>query len=137
MQNNYLFIYGTLRKEIAPSEFIHNLLDRYADFVDDGYVQGKLYDIGSYPGLIPSDNSEDKVAGEVFKLADSEEVLNTFDEYEGCSPRFPEPWEYVRKKVKVILKKGGIVNAWVYQYNLDISDKTLITSGDYLEFQNR
>ncbi len=59
MQKDDLFIYGTLRKEIAPSEFIQNLLDRYAEDQDTGFVQAKLYDLGNYPGLVPSENQDD------------------------------------------------------------------------------
>ena len=133
MQKDDLFIYGTLRKEVAPSEFIQNLLDRYAEDQDTGFVQAKLYDLGSYPGLVPSENQDEQVFGEVYKILDSRELLEAFDEYEGCSPHFPEPWEFVRKKMKATLHKGGVVDACIYVYNHDVKDKEQIVSGNYLE----
>jgi gamma-glutamylcyclotransferase (GGCT)/AIG2-like uncharacterized protein YtfP len=48
MNNDYLFVYGTLRPD-SESEMYH-LLARYGEFVGDATYQGKLFmvDIG-YP----------------------------------------------------------------------------------------
>jgi gamma-glutamylcyclotransferase (GGCT)/AIG2-like uncharacterized protein YtfP len=129
MNSEYIFVYGTLRRDIK-SEMYH-LLARYAEFVDEATYQGKLYKIDYYPGVIPSNNHKDHVYGEVYKLLNPEIVLPRLDEYEECAPTFPEPTEYVRKKEKVTLKSGQIIWVWIYIYNRSTENFQRIASGDF------
>lgn len=96
---------------------MHTFLARRARFVADAYVQGQLYDIGSYPGLIESSISGELVAGELYDVHNDEELLARLDDYEQCSAEYPEPWEYQRKKLSVRRDDGQWVDAWVYVYN--------------------
>lgn len=48
---NLLFVYGTLRKDVRNSMF--HLLAREARFVGRARMQGLLFDLGDYPGLVP------------------------------------------------------------------------------------
>jgi gamma-glutamylcyclotransferase (GGCT)/AIG2-like uncharacterized protein YtfP len=95
---------------------MYHLLARYGRFVDDATYQGKLYMLDYYPGVVPSDNRQDIVHGEVYKLVAQKFVLLKLDDYEVCGPKFPEPNEYVRRKEKVTLKSGKIVFAWIYLF---------------------
>lgn len=115
MINDYLFVYGTLKRS-ANSE-MSNLLATNADFVDYACYRGELYQINGYPGAVPSVNPEHIVPGEVYRLPEANRLLTCLDQYEGYGPDFPEPNEYRRQKQEVMLNGGAIVSAWVYLYN--------------------
>jgi gamma-glutamylcyclotransferase (GGCT)/AIG2-like uncharacterized protein YtfP len=129
MNNDYLFVYGTLRQD-SKSEMYH-IFARYAEFVDDAVCQGKLYMVNDYPGLITSDDPNDVVHGEVYKLRCPDVVLSALDAYEKCGPNFPKPTEYVRRKENVSLKSGKVVVAWVYILNRKTDGLKFIESGDF------
>ncbi|TAM82641.1 MAG: gamma-glutamylcyclotransferase [Acidobacteria bacterium] len=44
-----LFVYGTLRKGNQAHELP---LGQYPRFIENGHVQGRLYNLGGYPGAI-------------------------------------------------------------------------------------
>lgn len=100
-------------------------------------MQGKLYEIEGYPGVVPSNESKDRVVGEVYKISKPENLFPLLDEYEGCSSRFPEPREFVRKVVPVRLENGEEVEAWVYLYAWDVSGRFRIEPGDYTKYLER
>lgn len=130
MSAEYLFVYGTLRRD-TRSETAH-LLARHADFVADGTFQGRLYRIDSYPGVVPSDHPSDVVQGEVYALREPDAVLPKLDQYEECSPEFPEPHEYVRRREEIVLANGSTCEAWIYLYNRSTEGAPRILSGDFL-----
>ncbi len=130
MNPEHLFVYGTLRRD-TRSEMYH-LLVRFADFVGEATFQGQLYLVDYYPGVIPSNESEDKVRGEVYRLHDPSAVLPKLDTYEECGPQFPQPAEYVRRIERVRLRDGQEINAWVYIYNKPTQGLLRIESGDFL-----
>lgn len=131
MSHDYLFVYGTLRRE-SNSE-MYRFLAGYGRFVDDATCQGKLYRVDSYPGLVPSDNAHDVVFGEVYKLSCPEIVLSRLDDYEECGPKFSKPAEYVRRQESVKTKGGEVIAAWVYVYDRSTKDLQLIQSGDFFK----
>jgi pyruvate carboxylase len=47
---DYLFVYGTLRSQM--NDPLHRLLETHAVLVGTGTFQGKLYDLGRYPGVV-------------------------------------------------------------------------------------
>ncbi len=130
MASEFIFVYGTLRKQIASN--MHHLLASHCEYFSDGAMQGKLYEVCGYPGAIESSDANDKVFGELYKMLDRKRVLALLDDYEECSDRFPMPHEYSRKQLSIELIGGGSVVAWVYLYNHDVSSLQQIISGDYL-----
>ena len=130
MKDQYLFVYGTLRKDFGSDRY--PLLARYASLAGEGCFQGRLYRIDYYPGAIPSDDSAHQVKGEVYGLHEPEFVLSQLDRYEECGPEFNEPTEYRREKHEVTLLNGRKVIAWVYIYNRPVENFPLISSGDFL-----
>ncbi|MGZ4968124.1 MAG: gamma-glutamylcyclotransferase family protein [Methylobacter sp.] len=126
----YIFVYGTLRR--AANNQMHQLLAKYAEFVDDASYCGKLYKIDYYPGAVPSDDPNDAVQGEVYRIRQADIVLPLFDRYEECGPEFPEPNEYSRRKQTVLLNNGRTVTAWVYIYNHPTKGLALVESGNFL-----
>jgi gamma-glutamylcyclotransferase (GGCT)/AIG2-like uncharacterized protein YtfP len=131
MIKDYLFVYGTLLSRLnSPASLI---LEHYAELIAPASVQGRLYEIRGYPGLVLSDDSEETVQGEIYLIHEKQKLFTALDEYEGCSPRFPGPTEYVRKRVSVKKEGGKIVQAWAYLYNWNLLGKARIHSGDYLK----
>jgi|SRR5215203_2552678 len=120
-QTEYLFAYGTLRKEFVfnwKSEIANGLL-----YTGNAIIKASLYDLGSYPGAV-KENEVDQLTGDVFSIINPEKVFTVLDEYEGS--------EYERKKVKLELSGGQLVQAWIYWYNKTVEDKQKIGCGDYL-----
>jgi hypothetical protein len=77
------------------------LLARGADFIGEARCRGRLYLVRHYPGLVLSDDADDVVYGELFRLRQPAELLREFDMYEACGEGFSEPTEYVRQMLAV------------------------------------
>lgn len=133
MSAEYIFVYGSLRKGFSSPA--RGVLDDHTEFFGEATFPGKLYQIDWYPGVVPSDQPDDLVYGEVYEIIDREEVLSKLDRYEGCSDVDPTPHVFIRKKMPVQLKKGGELMAWVYLYALPVDDKVHIPSGDYQQYK--
>ena len=129
-EQTYLFVYGTLRRDVGHP--LHAVLAEHATFVGCGTFQGKLYDLGAYPGAVPSENATDVVAGEVYALHDPERVLAILDRYEGCADE-PPPTEFRREKARITLQDGMRIEAWIYLYNWPTAGLPRIPSGDYVQ----
>ncbi|REL24055.1 gamma-glutamylcyclotransferase [Rhodohalobacter sp. SW132] len=132
MNTHLLFVYGTLRSDSSVNRA--DLLGGNSVFIGRGFVQGRLYDLGWYPGLVLSDNPEEQVCGEIYRMTEPAVVLAGLDEYEGCSTRYPEPHEYRRKEISAKRQDGKSENVWAYIYNHPTADKKRITGGDYVEY---
>lgn len=130
MTDEFIFVYGTLRRATASK--MHDVLARYAEYLAQGYMQGKLYEVSNYPGAVESDSSDERVVGEVYRILDRELLFTQLDEYEECSPKFPPPHEYVRKKLPIYLTGKQNILAWVYLFNHEVAHLQQIRSGDYL-----
>lgn len=130
MTTELIFVYGTLRKEIATN--MSAVLARHCSYFADGYLQGKLYEVNGYPAAIESNNPDDKVYGELYKITDNL-ILSELDTYEECTNQFPEPYEYIRKKQLITLSDNSNLTAWVYIFNRDVLSLIPIKSGDYLK----
>lgn len=110
----YLFSYGTLSPRLAPPE-IEPTVRRFRR-VGRGFVHGKLFDLGEYPGAILSRNGS-RIVGQIFELPDDPEVLNRLDEYEGFDRSDPKASLFVRKRRYVQLQDGRKIFCWIYSYN--------------------
>lgn len=88
MNCDELFVYGTLRKGC------HNPMSRFVTehccFYANGLIQGKLFEINRYPGLVTSDNPGDQVTGEKYTMEMPDDVLFRLGCYEQCiEDKFP------------------------------------------------
>lgn len=111
----YLFVYGTLLPGRAPAE-IAPTVDRLRT-VGDGFVRGRLYDLGEYPGIVLDETGEE-IPGKIFRLPKEPEVLKRLDEYEEFDAAQPEGSLFVRKEWPVTRKDGNRkLVCWVYVYN--------------------
>lgn len=134
--NPYLFVYGTLRHGFNHP--MADLLAREATFVGAASCQGKLYDIGHYPGLILSAHPSDQVVGDVYRLPNqpNHPLISQLDAYEGYRPADPARSQYHRRCRPVHLDTAQVVHAWVYVYNFPVAELVQIPRGDYLAYLN-
>ena len=126
-----LFVYGTLRR-VSRSR-MHGVFLKSAEFIGKGGYQGRLYLISDYPGVVPSDDPDDIVKGEVYKLRDPDRTLRDLDRYEECGDEFPQPTEYLRQVQDISLFDGRTCRAWVYIYNRPTDTLQPVHSGDYAD----
>lgn len=96
MQNNRVFVYGTLRKGFGN----HRLLED-STFVDNAVIRGEMRHLGGFPGVHLHGN--DQVHGEIYEV--TEDVMFRLDRLEG-HPNF-----YERQIVDS--SKGPV---WVYLF---------------------
>ncbi len=130
MTSDRLFVYGTLmRGYVHP---MAKLLSANADFLGPATCRGKLYLVKHYPGLVLSDDANDIVYGELYRLRAAEALLREFDMYEACGEGLPEPTQYVRQMFPVTLADGSASEAWTYLYNWPVAKLTPIESGRFL-----
>lgn len=122
-------MYGTLQR----GRRYHHLLwwKRGVEFVSEGRIKGRLYDLGSFPGVVEAPDQWSYVYGELYSLESPDDTLNHIDAFEGYSPHDPDDSLFVRKLTEVFLPDGRSVKAWTYFYNAEISRASLISSGIY------
>lgn len=125
-----LFVYGTLRKD-SPQPMAKLLVEN-SRFLGTASTQGALYDLGRYPGMVPSNNPDHTTFGELFELTNPQKVLGPLDEYEECSENYPKPTLYERKLCQVRQESGETVDAWSYIYNRNVDGHIFVQDGDYM-----
>ena len=130
-----IFVYGTLRED--PDHDLYRVLARSSTFVGDATVNGRLYNLGTYPGLVLSDDPGSRVRGEVYEFQPELEAqtLRILDEYEGCDANDQTPHEYRRELVQLRFPNGETARAWAYLLNRDPAGLEMIRGGDYLEWR--
>lgn len=133
MNDNLLFVYGTLLENI-PGEMA-SLMRENTTKIGHGSVQGRLFDLGKYPGAVDSDDAHARVRGVVYRLREADAVLSRLDTYEECGPGDSEPHEYRRVRREVTLDNGSRTNTWVYLYNGPTDKLSCIESGDYADIR--
>ena len=131
MTSDRLFVYGTLMRGFDHP--MAQLLTRSADFIGEARCRGRLYLVKHYPGLVLSDDPNDVVFGELYRLRRPAELLREFDMYEACGEGLAEPTEYVRQMLPVTLDGGATREAWTYLYNWPVAQLQRIVSGRFLE----
>jgi gamma-glutamylcyclotransferase (GGCT)/AIG2-like uncharacterized protein YtfP len=131
MTSDLLFVYGTLMRGFDHP--MATLLRQAADFVGEARCRGRLYLVRHYPGLVLSDDADDVVFGEVYRLRQPKELLREFDMYEACGEGFAEPTEYIRQLLPVTSDGGAVSEAWTYIYNWPAAHLPRIASGRFVE----
>lgn len=132
MNCNYLFIYGTLLRELRGNLFYS--FEEYNQYLGKAWVYGKLYEIRNYPGFIKSHNKAEKVFGEVYHILDKNYLLDKIDEYEVFNPQHGDDQEYLRKQIYVMMEDNTRKRCWIYIYNKAIYHYEYIPSGDYVAY---
>jgi gamma-glutamylcyclotransferase (GGCT)/AIG2-like uncharacterized protein YtfP len=134
---NHVFVYGTLLSHVRPASWDKGLPGP----PETGWIWGKLYQVGEYPGALlsspPTDmepeRAQEKVFGEIFRVQDADSTLTALDTYEDFFPHAPERSTYFRTVVRVHLNgREEEEQAWVYLYNGEPNESSRIPSGRYL-----
>ena len=124
-----LFVYGTLRAgcwndiaRIAPS----------ARYVAHARLRGRLYDLGTYPALLP-DAAAGWVTGELYAVpADAWAPLDALEE--PVTDTRPDG-EYFKRIEAVELLDGGSRQAWTYAANPAVLTlDRWISEGDWIAY---
>jgi gamma-glutamylcyclotransferase (GGCT)/AIG2-like uncharacterized protein YtfP len=130
-----LFVYGTLLASARHPLGDH--LRTHSHALGPARLRGRLYLItdpddptNAYPGAIPTADPADAVHGELYALTgDVPALLATLDAFEACSPEWPEPHEFLRRRVEVVEARGRCTPAIAYLYTWDVASARHIPSG--------
>ncbi len=125
MTPRHLFVYGTLRPQLAHGEA--KTLIAELEIIGSATVQGKLYDFGAYPGVT---HEKGLVFGDLLLLSSGEQLrlLDTYEECNGSSPLF------TRSITTAQLCAGTSIAAWIYLFSGRAESGVLIASGDYQQY---
>lgn len=124
---NHMFVYGTL-KEGRPLD--RDLFAKTRTSVKEGAIKGKIYELGSYPGVRLGDKGSIQGEAHSFRARDMKVILASMDAIEGYrEDRDERHNHYNRRIVTVTLKGGGKVEAYVYEYGQELPEKRRIKSG--------
>jgi gamma-glutamylcyclotransferase (GGCT)/AIG2-like uncharacterized protein YtfP len=124
-----VFFYGTLMAGFDRRRRAG--IDSKLTYVGRGAIRAALFDLGLYPAAVPAPDSH--VWGEVYEMADADQVLAALDGIEGYRSDDPDRSLYVRQLAEVVLPDGTLATAHVYFYNAPLGRAPRIRSGDYLE----
>mgnify|MGYP005988602115 FL=1 len=125
MMPQHLFVYGTLRPQLAHGEARTLIAD--LEIVGSATVQGKLYDFGAYPGV---KHEKGIVFGDLLRLTSTEQ-LRPLDAYEECNGRSPL---FTRSVITAQSCTGTSIAAWIYLFSGRTESGVLIASGDYQQY---
>lgn len=127
--NAHLFVYGTLLSTAGHP--MGARLAREARLIGEASVQGHLYSLGRYPGLVEVTELESRVHGELFELNSPAASLAWLDAYERISPDGADS-DYERCQRKARLTSGEELAAWVYLYRASVRGMTPIPDGRWV-----
>jgi gamma-glutamylcyclotransferase (GGCT)/AIG2-like uncharacterized protein YtfP len=125
--NPNLFVYGTLLSTAGHPN--GERLQREARLLGEASIEGKLFSLGRYPGLIEAPGEGLRVHGEVYALNAPAASLAWLDAYEGIVPGNHEESDYARVERVARLASGADVTAWIYVYRKPVAAAQLIPGG--------
>jgi gamma-glutamylcyclotransferase (GGCT)/AIG2-like uncharacterized protein YtfP len=125
--NPHLFVYGSLMS--SSGHPMSERLRREARLVGEATIEGRLYRISWYPGLVAGHHPDERAHGEVYALEAPARTLAWLDEYEGVVAGDPDAGEYERVERPVRLATGQEITAWVYLYRKDAGRLSRVASG--------
>jgi gamma-glutamylcyclotransferase (GGCT)/AIG2-like uncharacterized protein YtfP len=128
--NPHLFVYGTLMS--TAGHRMGRKLAREARLLGSASMQGALYHVASYPGVVETSDARDRVYGELYELADPAASFAWLDAYEGLVAGGAHDREYLRVERPAWLLNGGEVVAWAYLYRRDPGALRRIAGGRWL-----
>lgn len=126
-----LFVYGTLMS--GAGHQMGQRLSQESRLIGAGVLEGQLFDLGEYPGLVEGGSAGGLVHGEVYELTTPGPTLIWLDEYEEILPVQERCSEYERVERRVQLASGSEVTAWVYVYRASVAGARLIDSGRWAD----
>ena len=128
--NYYLFVYGTLLSSVGHP--MGARLRREGTLIGEASIQGRLYRVSHYPGLVEAPDTQMQVTGEVYELNNPRASFQWLDAYEGIALGADPDNEYERVERPMRLTSGEQVTAWVYLYRKPISGLRRIPEGRWV-----
>jgi gamma-glutamylcyclotransferase (GGCT)/AIG2-like uncharacterized protein YtfP len=128
--NTLLFVYGSLLSRVRHPMGMR--LRREARLVGEATVEGRLYSLGPYPGLVETAGAPQRVHGEVYDLRTPATTLAWLDTYEGIVPGKRERSPYERVERPVSLASGETLTAWVYLYRKSVRTRPEVPDGYWM-----
>jgi gamma-glutamylcyclotransferase (GGCT)/AIG2-like uncharacterized protein YtfP len=125
--NPNLFVYGTLLSPVGHPN--GERLQREARLLGQASIEGQLFNLGRYPGLIEAPVAGTRVHGEVYALDVPSAALEWLDAYEGIVPGDHAQNDYARVERPARLGTGEEIAAWVYVYLKPVAAMRLIPGG--------
>jgi len=132
-----LFVYGSLRKGFHSP--VYEYISRFFKFIGEAKVKGKLYDLGTYPAGVTTQDNESYILGELYQAINEHEfswAYGKLDIYEEGSVEADKGQLY-RREITEVRINGQMAHAWIYWYNGDVSGRPLIASGDLMEYMQQ
>ena len=126
-----LFVYGSLMPSSA-ARFGREQRDRLAaesERLGAAVIDGRLYDLGSYPGLIEGGG---EVHGELLRLPDPARSFAWLDPFEDILPEQDRDSDYERVVRPVRLEGCRVLDAWVYLWVKPVTGARLIADGRWV-----
>ena len=103
---------------------------QFLTYIGRGKTPGKMYNVGDYPGAVPTDAPRMYLYGDMYEC-NSEDALQMLDEGAGAVGDDPTLHHFRRDLRPVTLENGRLEQAWVFFYNMSVAGLPLIPSGDY------
>ena len=123
-----LFVYGTLRP--ASGNPLAQRLAALGSGRGKGWFEGRLYDLGEYPGAIAM-RGAGRVHGELFALGADHPLWTELDDYEDVRAGIAA---FARVAVDVWSNDAGAsVSAQAYVFRGAVDGQQLIAGGDWFE----
>lgn len=119
-----LFVYGTLLRGLSRAQVL-----RSARFLGPGLAEGRIFDLGEYPGLV---SGKGEVVGELWHV--DTDTLRRLDRIEDYDPRDPSGSLYRRIGTRVRSFSGEWIAASTYCYNHSPAAAFPIQHGDYRRY---
>jgi gamma-glutamylcyclotransferase (GGCT)/AIG2-like uncharacterized protein YtfP len=129
----HLFVYGSLRSGFRNEAYAY--LSRYFTLVAEGVVKGILYDKGTFPVAVPTEENK-FITGELYRLNNTAEfdwAMDQIDDYEGLHVETGEKPLYTRALTDVIIN-GDKTKAWIYWYDGSVSGYPELEASDVLSY---
>ncbi|HEY0978880.1 MAG TPA: gamma-glutamylcyclotransferase family protein [Flavobacteriales bacterium] len=135
---DHLFLYG-LDPE-APPTGLTLALKKHAIHVGRGTVQGRLYDLDDFAAAVRSNDPEEVVHGDVYRIEDghTQSMIAFLDLYESADAADPDAPGFTR--VAVDIPVDTLIHpqrAWVSWWNGPTPEEARIPGGDYAFHQAR
>ncbi|MCG5547398.1 gamma-glutamylcyclotransferase family protein [Halorhodospira halochloris] len=137
-----LFAYGTILDNPQDPQ-VQAAITRYTDKIDDAYVPGRLYDLGSFPGAVPllggKEQQQHWVKGQILEIIDSHRVFKVLDAYEDADINHPKAGMFRREKVTVTPNSASEepFTCYIYWINKVPPYAHRIEDGDWLSHTKR
>ena len=137
MEEEFLFVYGTLMKDYPQNPF-KSAFQTSTEYVGKAYTFGKLYLVDYYPGIVANKLGENfKTFGEIYKIKKPESLLLTLDEYEDYFPNDQDKSLYIRRKTNcILLETENSIHCWAYFYNQAVDKLKYFKNGDFFDKVN-